>query len=711
MDILALKGRIPNEVLESIVKRGITRLTPPQEEAINAGVAEGKNVIIASPTASGKTLVAEIACASAIISKYKKAVYIAPMRALVTEKYTEFKEAYPYLKTSMSIGDLDSSDTWLQNQDMLFVSTEKFDSLLRHGISWLNRIGCIVFDEIHMMGDHSRGPTLELLVTKLANTCDAQIVALSATIGNAEEIAEWLNARLVKNEYRPVKLKKGVVHDELAYYFDGPKEMDSAVRLLGSKKISELRVVEDTIAQSKQALVFYATKRNAEAGAVRLSECVNSLLTKEEHEGLAEVGDKILNTLERPTEQCMKLSNLVKKGVAFHHAGLVHAQRVAIENAFKSGIIKAVCSTTTLGLGVNMPAHTVLVKDITRYDGGASEMLSVNEVTQLFGRAGRPKYDKEGRALLIASTKDRIEELASSYINAKPEPIDSQLGMLPVLRTHILAFISENFLNTKQSIVSFLMKSFYGHQYSSEPHISRIVDEVTEELMAFEFIEAIKGEKGFYKATRLGKRVSELYVDPLSARWIINSLERDNDEIGILFTISNTLEMRPYVRATEEAEDTYVSRMHTYYNKSLLNEYERLDYGMYDPVRAMATALMLRDWAEEKKEQEIIKSYHTTPGEIFTKLNNADWMIYSTIELAKLMHKSVRGMVDMRVRLRYGIKGELLDLVRLEQIGRVRARMLYTNGIKTVPDIRKNAVLVEKLFGKELAKRILSQIP
>jgi helicase len=364
-----------------------------------------------------------------------------------------------------------------------------------------------------------------------------------------------------------------------------------------------------------------------------------------------------------------------------------------------------------LGLGINLPAHTVLVKDITRYDGGSSEMMGVNEVMQLFGRAGRPKYDKEGRALIIASTKDRMNELAREYMNAKPEPIDSQLGILPVLRTHILAFIAENFLNTSLSLTKFLMKSFYGHQYGSEPHISRIVDEVIEELMAFEFVEAIKGEKDLYKATRLGKRVSELYIDPLSARWIITSLDKEDDAIGILYTISNTLEMRPYVRATEEAEELFVARRRIYQDKSLLNEYERLDYGVYDPVRAMATALMLRDWVEEKREQEIIKGYHTTPGEIFTKLNNADWMIYSAIELAKLLHKSVRGMVDMRVRLRYGIKEELLDLVRLEQIGRVRARMLFMNGIRTVPDIKKNPALVEKLLGKEIAKRVMDQIP
>ena len=174
--------------------------------------------MIASPTASGKTLVAEIACVNSILSSGKRAIYIAPMRALASEKFTEFKETYPYISAAISIGDLDSNDPWLKEYSMLFFSTEKFDSLLRHGIDWVQSIGCIIFDEVHMLGDLSRGPTLELLITKLSTMCDAQMIALSATIGNAEEIAKWMKASLVRSDYRPVKLEKGVLHQSSVYY-------------------------------------------------------------------------------------------------------------------------------------------------------------------------------------------------------------------------------------------------------------------------------------------------------------------------------------------------------------------------------------------------------------------------------------------------------------------------------------------------------------
>lgn len=707
MDISSIKGKLPNEILESLSARGLREFTEPQEEAIKKGLLSFKNMVVSSPTASGKTLVAEIACANSILAKGKKAIYIAPMRALATEKFNEFKEAYPYIKTAISIGDLDSTDPWLRDYEMMFFSTEKFDSLLRHGIDWLSTIGCIVFDEIHMLDDSSRGPTLEILITKLANICRAQIIALSATIGNASEIAKWLAAELVVSDYRPVKLVRGVVHDGKFYYNNSNSQDIDEEQLGGSNKIPEIRVLEDTLMQNKQMLLFYSTKRNAETGATRLSLHVSGRLNKEEIVELEELSNKVLNVLERPTEQCVKLASLIKKGVAFHHAGLLNLQRNYIEGAFKSNKIKAVCSTTTLGFGVNLPAHTVLVRDISRFDENTSERIGVNEMLQLFGRAGRPQYDKEGRALIIASTKERISELYKHYILAEPEPVESSLGIAPVLRTHVLAFIAEDFLNDESSMQKFLAKSFYSFQYGNQRHINNMIEGILDDLTRWRFIE--KKERNVYLATKLGKRVSELYIDPLSAKWIVDSLDKELDTIGILYTISNTLEMRPHVRATNEAEEEYVSYMYINRN-SVSNEFLNTEYGYYDPVKAFSTALMLRDWIGELKEPELVKKYSSTPGALYTKLTNADWLIYAAVELSRIMHRSAHKLIETRVRLRYGIKEELLDLVRLEQMGRVRARMLYANGIKRASEIKDNRERVVKILGKEIAEKIFKQL-
>ncbi len=703
MNVGELKGRMPKEILESILERGIRELTPPQQLAVDKGLLENKNLVVASPTASGKTLIAEIACAIAILSKGRKAVYIAPMRALAQEKYNEFKDAYPYISTAISIGDLDSNDLWLKDYKMIFFSTEKFDSLLRHGIDWLQSIGCIIFDEVHMLGDASRGPTLELLMTKLSMTCDAQAIALSATIGNAEEIAEWAKAELVVSDYRPVKLTKGVLHGENAYYGTGSKLSER--KLLGESRIPEIRLVEDTLEQKKQILIFYSTKKNTESGAARLAHNVKERLSREEVMELQEISSKVLNVLDRPTEQCIKLSNLVSNGVAFHHSGLLNQQRSIIEDAFKSNRIKAICSTTTLGYGVNLPAHTVLIRDSSRYENGYGERLGINEMTQLFGRAGRPKYDNEGRALVAASTKEKAKELAK-YIGSDPEPIESALGVAPVLRTHILAFIAENFLNDEKSMQKFMSKSFYSFQYGNQRHINNLIEEIISELARWEFIEM---ENRSYRATRLGKRISELYIDPLSARWIVDSLGNELDTMGILYMISNTLEMRPHVRITQEAEEMHASYLFMNNTSDAYGDYYKLSNEYY-PVRAFSTALMLRDWMEETKEPEIVKRYSSTPGALYSKLTNADWLVYSAAEIARILKKSQHKLIQARVRLRYGIKEELLNLVRLEQIGRIRARMLYNNGIKRVSDILANREKVRLVLGNDIAERVFRQI-
>ncbi|MGC8662776.1 MAG: DEAD/DEAH box helicase [Candidatus Micrarchaeia archaeon] len=701
MLISELKGLVPNEFLEACKERGIETLTPPQQLALASGLLKRNNIVVASATASGKTLIAEIAMVNSIIRDRKKAVYVAPLRALVSEKFEEFKKLYPYLKIAISIGELDSLDKWLDEYDIILVSTEKLDSLIRHGSTLVDGVGCFVFDEIHMLGDVSRGSVLEILITRLKRMApEAQIVALSATIGNANEIAGWLNAALVESDYRPVDLKKGIILDGIVYYKDNEEE------LLGSSKIPEIRIAEDTIERGKQLIIFYTTKRNAEAGAERISKIIEKY-AKSNQVKLLEIGGKIKNILDKPTSQCEKLANVVERGVAFHHSGLVNEQRKIVEDMFKEGYIKAVCSTTTLSLGINMPANTVVVRDTSRYSElGGGEKLSMNEVTQLFGRAGRPKYDKEGRALLVARSKGEIIDLYSRYINAKLEPINSTLGMLPILRTHILAFIATQFLSSKEAILNFFSESFYGYQYNSINEIRDITDNILNEFLNWGFVEK-KGS--IYCATRLGKRVSELYIDPLSAKWIVSMLQKKRDNMANLFMITNSIEIRPYVKETDKAVEMF-NRYKSFIDEWL--EEEMNSVGFYDPLKAMSTACMLNDWANEKSEQEIVEKYSTTPGVLRTKLVNADWLIYAASELAKIMHIHNMDLIELRLRLKYGIKEELLDLVRLEQVGRVRARLMYNNGIKSISDLKKENAkkTVEKLLGKEITEKIFSQI-
>lgn len=211
MKLESIKSEIPEFLYQSIVSRGITELRPSQKKAIDAELLKRKNLLICTPTSSGKTLVAELAAMTSILNKVGKAIYIAPLKSLATEKYKEFKKHYgEKAKIGLSIGDVDEVDPKLHEYDFIITTSEKLDSLIRHKVEWLKSAAVIIVDEVHLLNDPKRGPTLEILITILKEILkNVQIIALSATIGNPEQLAKWLNATLVTDDWRPVKLYQG----------------------------------------------------------------------------------------------------------------------------------------------------------------------------------------------------------------------------------------------------------------------------------------------------------------------------------------------------------------------------------------------------------------------------------------------------------------------------------------------------------------------
>jgi helicase len=210
------ENKIPKKIYSVLKKRGFETLRPSQTKSINAGLFEDKSLLVCTPTASGKTLVAELAILNAIFHDKGKAIYVVPLKALASEKFKDFKRHYEqFFKIAMSIGDIDSSDSYLEKYDLIITTSEKLDSLMRHKAPWLNMVKVVVLDEIHLLNDPGRGPTLEIVITILRELQKKiQIIGLSATIGNPQELADWLEAKLVIDTWRPVRLDKGVYLDE-----------------------------------------------------------------------------------------------------------------------------------------------------------------------------------------------------------------------------------------------------------------------------------------------------------------------------------------------------------------------------------------------------------------------------------------------------------------------------------------------------------------
>jgi helicase len=220
MKLFNIQGKLPKQLYE-ILAKDISELRPAQVKSVDAGLLEGKNLLVCTPTASGKTLIAELAGMKRIFEGKGKAVYIVPLKALASEKYRDFSEKYGGVcKVAMSSGDLDSSDSFLGKYDMIITTSEKLDSLIRHHAKWITDVCTVIVDEVHLLNDPKRGPTLEILLTMLRQLTDAQVIALSATIGNPKALAGWLGAKLVVDDWRPVKLKQGIYLDGKIEFYD-----------------------------------------------------------------------------------------------------------------------------------------------------------------------------------------------------------------------------------------------------------------------------------------------------------------------------------------------------------------------------------------------------------------------------------------------------------------------------------------------------------
>jgi len=254
------------KIIDILKRRGIRTLNPPQSEAIRKGLLDGKRLLVTSPTASGKTLIAELGMINYLLSKGGKAIYITPLRALTNEKYNTFKDWETLgIKTGMTSGDYDTDDAWLENYDIIVTTYEKLDSLWRHKAKWLNEVSYFVLDEFHYLNDPERGPTVESVAIRAKKR--GIVLGLSATISNGKEIANWLNAELVATNWRPVPLKEGIIYPEKKGFVVVYKDNTSR-KVYGDDAI--IAYTLDIVSKGGQVLVFRSSRKLAENTARKI---------------------------------------------------------------------------------------------------------------------------------------------------------------------------------------------------------------------------------------------------------------------------------------------------------------------------------------------------------------------------------------------------------------------------------------------------------
>ncbi len=669
---------ISDRVAEALMDKGFVNLHPPQAEAIPIAL-RGDNLVVAIPTASGKSLIGYIPALELMVSKGKKVLYIVPLKALASEKkddFDRFKELG--IRTHMSTGDLDSDDRNLADADVLVATSEKADSMIRHGSDWMKDVGLVIADEIHLIHDPGRGPTLEVILTKLMRrNRDLQIIALSATMSNAFDLAEWLHAKLVESDWRPIPLKEGVYYDRRIRFDDGTS------REVGSDGEDVWSIVKQAIQDGGQSLIFVNSRRSTEALAVKYSKKMSELAGR----SLTQAEAALLEGDTESTATGRKLSSCVKCGIAFHNAGLTSRQRKYVEDNFRNGQIKCIVATPTLAAGINLPARRVVVRDTTRYETNyGNSPISVMEIKQMCGRAGRPGYDPYGEAVLVAKSETDFDHLMEDYVQHDTERLTSKLFNEKILRSHVLGLLATGDADSEESIIDFLKETFFGtvsQLFGIESVIEGIVRSLIEEDMA-------KSTGDGIRITSFGKRVSDLYIDPASAsilREAVTKIDDDTEILPILLAAAMTPDvLGMYPKKSDMDRLNMVGD--EIWDHMLVDPDDIEDYDEEYFNSDLKVALLINDWIEEMDEDAMTDTMGIGPGDIRSKVDMMDWIIYAMSEIAYMFNPSaIKKIRPLMTRIRYGVKEELIDLVAFRGVGRNRARILFNHGIRSRSDV------------------------
>jgi helicase len=713
------RDRPVEDVVQLVMeKSGYEEPNPLQSLALKKGALGDKSMVICSATASGKTAVAEMAFMKNLMESGRSVVYIVPLRALATEKYEEFQEKYGPLgyRVRIQSGDRDlSKSPFTLRFDILVTTSERCDSILRSRPMWFDDVGVVVVDEIHLLDSDKRGPTLEIVITKFRKmNPKTRILALSATIGNPEELADWLEADLVVSDWRPVKLVQGIYRNRKINFIE--EDGDKLVDVEGAGGPPAVMLAHDTVIKNKQALLFTGSRKGAERLAEDVATSIGSLLGEEDKIKLSDLAEKILGDVDYPTVQCRRLAKVVRHGSAFHHAGETSRQKKLVEDSFRSGLLKVISATPTLIYGVNLPAMRVVVRDLKRFSGFVSEYIPVLEYRQMCGRAGRPQYDDIGQAITIAKTKAEEEVIRERYLTGEIEDIGSKLALEPILRMHVLGLIASGFVRRWEELMNVLASTFYGHQFGANPELEAKIEGVVGDLIEYGFIQH---KEGMYQPTAIGKRVSELYIDPDTGYRLylamsqMKTRKKRVSSLTLLLMICYTVEMRPLLRLGGDWGELE-EKLEDIEGENIVSAPGEWGYEYEEYLRAMRTSLMFESWINEAGEDAIHSKFGVPPGGLRAKVETADWLLYASSEIARILRSGGRKELDkMRVRIKYGVREDALTLVSIPQIGRVRARTLMKAGYREIDDLKRASVaelaMVPKI-GQGIAPRIKSWI-
>ena len=665
----------------------IKEFNPAQKAVIESGYLEDKsNYIISIPTASGKTVLGILPALKTILNG-GKAIYAAPLLSIQNEKVKEFKA---FEEHGIKVGKHPS------NSDLSVMVFESFDALTRFSWNVLREVDTLIIDEFHMIGEYSRGPTLESAITraKIINP-SLRIIALSATLKNIDEIEQWLDGKTVEHNYRPVPLNKEVLDAEM---FNTKNKNDVIVK-----------IVEKAIEDNSQALSFVSTRRFTESLATYVAKKIDKKTTKEQKQKFKQVADKLLEVPKKkgslPTTTCLKLAEAAEKGVVFHHAGLFNEQKEIIEDEFRKGNILMITATPSLMYGVNLPSKYVVIRDHTRWTSNGPASIPVFDYEQMSGRAGRPQYDDVGYSYLVAKTMDEAFDLEARYVNGEIELTNSKLiDNKDAIYKQIIAQIASSLSKNLDDLNDFFGKTLYGFQMKNNPSMSMFAqDSLNWELeSALEFLL----QNGIIRATPEGLKTTDFGNLIAKSNYAVETAVKIKEYVSTMEKL-NPAEM---IYALAETPDLPLISFKGRKSKDPVRD-KLSECGLFavDIGNPEATAVSLIEWIDERNEYEIENAYNVYSASTRRSAYEASRLVKFAKNTLEVLgnYSNLKDMDYLSARLYYGVKEDIIPLVvGVKRLGRKRARLLMKTFGDNLSEASEKELQKVEGIGSKLAGKV-----
>ncbi|CAH1967457.1 unnamed protein product [Acanthoscelides obtectus] len=724
---------LPSEVLKKYESKNLHSMFHWQVECLRKqNVLENcKNLVYAAPTSAGKTLVAEILAIKTVLDRRKKVIFILPFISIVQEKMYYFQNLLGSsgIRVEGFMGSYNPPGGFSSVQ-IAICTIEKANSLINRLLEEekVSDVGTILVDEIHMLGDPSRGYLLELLLTKLLyiskkNTnINLQIIGMSATLPNLDQLANWLDAELYTTDFRPIPLYEqahvcGEIYDKDLKLVRKLKPLEG----IATDTDNILQLCLETIQESCSVLIFCPTKNWCESLAQQIAMSFCKLGNAKSEWGellrLQLNTNLIMEVLEQLKFCPVGLDNLLCKsvsfGVAFHHAGLTMDERDIIEGAFRSGALRVLIATSTLSSGVNLPARRVIVRT-PMFHGKPIDTLSYR---QMIGRAGRMGKDSMGESILICQKNDY--RVAKTLMSAPMRPVESCLEGAGKLKRAVLEVIASGVASSPEDIELFARCTLLSVMNESDEDLENPVEEAVTFLRENEFIRLQKVEDGTEKfaATSLGKACLSSSVAPDEGLALFTELEKARQcfvletELHLIYLVTPYsacyswgnidwmfyLELWQRLPRSMKKVGELVGVRESFLISATRGNLQTNTNKSYHKMlvhKRFFVALALQDLVNEKPLGWVCAKFNCNRGLLQSLQQSASVFAGMVTAFSRqLGWSSVELLISQfQDRMQFGVSRDLLDLMRLPILNGKIARTLYNAGIETIKQLANSKI-------------------